>query len=99
MVDDRKISEMRNLGPAAEQDLNGVGIMVAADLVQLGAVQAFLQILNGRKHFGKSTQGCNAIYLYALYGAIHDLDWRAIPESKKAEFKHLTADMRATGQL
>ena len=48
---------------------------------------------------GRSAKCCNAAYLYALYGAIHDLDWRDLPEAKKAEFKALAAELRESGRF
>ena len=98
-IDERKISEMRNLGPACEQDLNAAGIYTAEELKTLGPEGAFLKMLDGRVRQGRSAKCCNAAYLYALYGAIHDIDWRDLPEKKKAEFKTLTADLRASGQF
>ena len=40
----------------------------------------------------------NACYLYALWGAIHDCDWRLVPDDKKEEFKKLTASLRGASQ-
>lgn len=97
--DNRKISEMRNLGPACERDLNAVGIHTAADVIRLGTVDTFMQMLVGRAKEGRAAEACNAAYLYAIYGAIHDLDWLAIPAEKKAEFKTLTAEIRASKQF
>ena len=95
--DDRRISEMRNLGPACEQDLNAAGITTAGELRALGAEEAFVKMLLARKDQGRSTKCCNASYLYALYGAIHDVDWRKVPEAQKIEFKKLTTEMRQSG--
>jgi len=97
--DNRRISEMRNLGPACEHDLNEAGIKTAQQLLDLGAVDAFVKMLTVRKAEGRSTKCCNAAYLYALYGAIHDIDWRELPDAKKTEFKQLTAEMRESGQF
>lgn len=95
--DNRRISEMRNLGPACEQDLNAAGIFTAQELIDMGVEAAFIKLLQGRVARGLSTHGCNAAYLYALYGAVHDCDWRAVPEAKKTEFKKWTAEIRAAG--
>lgn len=97
--DTRSISEMRNLGPACERDLEAAGITSAQQLKDLGAEQAFVQLLIARKKRGESTKCCNAAYLYALHGAIEDLDWREIPEEDKLRYKRLTAEMRASGQF
>ncbi len=97
--DDRQVSEMRNLGPACQRDLNAVDIHTAGQLIALGAEEAFIRLLIGRKKNGQSTKCCNAAYLYAIYGAIHDIDWRDIPDKKRNEFKALTAEMRESGQF
>jgi len=98
-IDDRRISHMRNLGPACERDLNAVGIHTAEDLKNLGTEAAFLEMLNGRVKHGRGAKCCNAAYLYAIYGAIHDIDWRKLPAAKKQHFKALAAEMRESGQL
>ena len=86
------IRELRNLGPACEQDLQAAGIHTAADLRRLGPEQAFIQMLMARKQAGRSAKRCNAAYLYALYGAIHEVDWRQIPDDKnKKAHTSLTA--------
>lgn len=95
--DERRISEMRNLGPNCERDLNAVGVFIAQDLIELGPETAFLKLLQGRSKRGSSVKCCNAAYLYSLYGAIHDIDWRAIPEKKKSQFKEMTAELRNSG--
>lgn len=92
--DTRRISEMRNLGPACERDLNAVGIFTAQDVLDIGIEGAFVKLLQGRVSRGLSTLGCNAAYLYALYGAVHDVDWRKIPGAKKVAFRKLSAELR-----
>ncbi len=92
--DTRSISEMRNLGPRCEQDLRAAGIVTAEDVKRLGAEETFFRMMVARVRSGQSTRGCTATYLYAIYGAIHDLDWRAIPEDRKTDFKALAAQIR-----
>ena len=93
-----KISEMRNLGPAVEKDLNAAGVFTIDQVCKLGVEKTFLKMLEGRMKVGRSAKCCNALYLYSIYGAIHDLDWREIPEKKKKEFKALTEKLRASGK-
>lgn len=97
--DSRRISELRNLGPACEQDLNAVGIFTADDIREYGVEGTFVSMLSGRIERGLSAKCCNAAYLYALYGAIHDIDWRALPENKKDEFKSFAAELRESGRF
>ena len=97
--DTRKISEMRNLGPACEKDLHGAGIYSAEDVIGLGAKETFIRMLIGRMQAGRSAKCCNAVYLYAIYGAIHDVDWRDVPEAIKTDFKMFTAELRSSGRF
>ena len=97
--DTRDISQMRNLGPVCQSDLNAAGIEMAQDLINLGAEQAFIKILNAKKLRGVSSKSCNATYLYALYGAIHDLDWRELPDHKREQFKAFAAELRESGRF
>ncbi len=90
---------MRNLGPACEKDLNAAGIFTADQLIALGPETAFLKMLEARREQGRSAKACNAAYLYALYGAVHNVDWREVPEKMKKEFKEFTAELRASGDF
>ncbi|NKB21653.1 MAG: hypothetical protein GKS01_14265 [Alphaproteobacteria bacterium] len=94
-----KISEMRNLGPTSEEDFKAAGIHDAAKIVKLGPKKAFNRMLEGRMKRGKSVKCCNALYLYAIYGAIHDVDWRQIPAKKQDEFKAYTKALRDSGKI
>lgn len=86
----QRMKTLRNIGPACAEQLVTVGITTPEKLRALGAEDAFLK--NIRKY---TNMNCvNANYLYALYGAIHDLDWRDIPRNKKEEFKQFTKSVR-----
>ena len=98
-ADNRRISEMRNLGPACERDFNAAGIFTAEEVKRLGVEETFMQMLIGRIKQGRAAKCCNAAYLYAIHGAIHDIDWRNVPEAKKAEYKALTAELRDSGRF
>jgi len=50
--------------------------------------------MQGRRKSKKGGKCFNAAYLYALYGAVHNLDWREVPEAKKNQFKKFTAQLR-----
>ena len=88
----------RNLGPAVEKDFAAAGIFSASQIKKLGDKKAFMKMLDGRLKLGRSAKCCNALYLYSIYGAIHNLDWRKIPEAKKREFKAFTEKLRKTGR-
>lgn len=87
------IIQLRNLGPVCEADFKAVEIETLGDLLDLGVEKAFELLMLGR--IARGEDACfNAAYLYAIYGAVHDRDWRDLPESKKDRFKRLTAKMR-----
>lgn len=91
---DLPVIKLRNIGPTCEKDLHSAGIRTAGDIRKLGAKEAFLRLMVAREKSGRGGTCYNAAYLYALYGAIHDLDWREIPEKKRNEFKAFTAELR-----
>jgi hypothetical protein len=93
-----KISEMRNLGLAFEKDINAGGVFSADQVIKLGPEKAFLKMLEGRLKTGRSAKCCNALYLYSLYGAIHDIDWRMVPTKQKEKYKALTEKLRESGK-
>ena len=96
---EKRISQMRNLRPVVERDLNAAGLYHASEVEMLGPEKTFLRMLEGRRANGRSAKCCNALYLYALYGAVHDIDWRDVPEDKKQAFKTLTAQLRKSGRF
>ncbi|MFK7734854.1 MAG: TfoX/Sxy family DNA transformation protein [Pirellulaceae bacterium] len=93
------ISEMRNLGPACERDLAAAGIHTATQLKELGPEEAFVRMLVGRRKTGRPTKCCNAAYLYAIHGAIHDCDWRELSEKQKRDYKAFTSELRSSRQF
>ncbi len=94
-----KISKMMNLGPAVENDFNAIGITHADQIIKLGPEKAFIKMLEGRLKLNRSAKCCNALYLYSLYGAIHNIHWTQIPEKKKKAFKACTEKLRKTGRF
>ena len=90
---------MMNLGPAVEKDFNAIGITHAEQIIKLGPEKAFIKMLEGRLKLNRSAKCCNALYLYSLYGAIHNIHWAQIPEKKKKEFKAYTEKLRKTGRF
>ncbi len=90
------IIKLRNLGPACERDLNAVGIFTLGDIKKHGVEKTFELMLRGRIARCEGGSCFNAAYLYALYGAVHDMDWRELPIATKTRFKKLTAQLRET---
>ncbi len=84
---DAPISSLRNLGSRTADLLDDVGIRTRADLERVGAVLAYRLI---RHRWGPGA--INRSGLWALWGALHDMDWRALPDKVKAELTAETAD-------
>ena len=93
-MDNRQIADLRNLGPACARDLHAVDIFTAEDIRKLGVEGTFSRVIENHLTNGHKGTLINATYLYALYGALHDCDWREIPQQKKTEFKRLAARLR-----
>jgi hypothetical protein len=76
---DNSILSMRNLGPVMAAQLADIGILTRADLQAVGAVEAFhrLRIFQGR-HINRTA-------LHAMFAALADCDWRALPSEIKAK--------------
>jgi len=84
-MDNRKISEMRNLGPVCEEVLSAAGIETE-QVIQLGIEEVFERMVAVRIARGERNI-IHAAFLYALYGAVEDVAWQDVPEAKKREFK------------
>lgn len=74
-----ELNSMANIGREMEKKLTSVGIDSAEKLIQTGAKQAFLKL--------KETypQVC-LVHLYALEGAIENVEFNALSENRKKEF-------------
>lgn len=75
-----KVAKMRNLGPASAIMLRDVGISDSNDLLAQDPVDVYILL----KLFGYSV---NMNMLWALYGAVNDMDWREIDEGTKTKLK------------
>nr|MBF0681944.1 TfoX/Sxy family protein [Pseudomonas sp.] len=73
---------LKNLGKTSAQWLHASGIHTAEDLQRLGAVKAYLAVKT--RGFGASR-----VLLYAIEGALRDIPWQALPETRKEELNRL----------
>ncbi len=81
---------LKNIGITFSKKLINAGIDTPQKLKKLGSKEAFLQIYKS----GGFCDKFNALYLYALEGAILNCDWKEIPKETKAEFKNFTKNLR-----
>ncbi len=84
---DVPVAQMRNLGPRTAHLLAPLGIHTRGELERAGVVMAYRMI---RHRWGP--RAINRSGLWALWGALHDVDWRALPDEVKAELTAETAD-------
>ncbi|MCA9246303.1 MAG: TfoX/Sxy family protein [Planctomycetales bacterium] len=72
-----RIADMRNLGPRSEEMLGRAGIHSPAEIRRLGAVLVYRRVAER-----ESRASLNL--LWALEGALRDIDWRDLTQSDKA---------------
>ena len=78
-----ELTFMMNIGKEMARKLTSVGIDSSEKLVESGAKQAFLQLK------GTYPQVC-LVHLYALEGAIHNIEYNSLSEDKKKELKEFS---------
>ncbi|MEU6412790.1 TfoX/Sxy family protein [Microbispora sp. NPDC046933] len=74
-----RLEDMRNLGPKSGEWLERVGIVDPGQLAELGAVEAYRRLRDA------GIPGLSLNALWAMEGAIEDVDWRLIPAGRKRE--------------
>jgi DNA transformation protein len=70
---------VKNIGPTIHHRLIEIGISTLEDLKKIGAAKAYLKIKS--LYPDKNLPVC--YYLYSLEGAILNLAWNDIPETRK----------------
>ncbi|MEM9364345.1 MAG: DUF3253 domain-containing protein [Planctomycetota bacterium] len=73
--------DLLNLGPACTDDLARVAIETLADLRRAGAVDAFDAIMAYKWHRGHRKHLFHSMYLYALWGALHNVNCMQLPQA------------------
>ena len=79
----RKLTELKNIGKKIAGRLNAVGIFSEDELYVIGAVEAHRMI---KKQYPNETIPV-CYYLYSFEGALCDKHWNDIGEDKKRELK------------
>lgn len=77
----RSILQMRNLGPRCAEWLAGIGIHDENDLRSVGAAAAYRELVN------RGIVRPHRMFLYALGGALLDLDCTQLPREIKRELE------------
>lgn len=77
------LTSMMNIGKEMTKKLTSVGIDSSEKLITLGAKEAFLKLKQ------VYPQMC-LVHLYALEGAIHNIEFNQLSEEKKKELKEFS---------
>ncbi len=78
-----ELTSMANIGKEMAKKLESVGIDSSEKLTSLGSKQAFLKLKE------IYPQVC-LVHLYALEGAIHNMEFNNLSEEKKKELKEFS---------
>ncbi|MEM1227567.1 MAG: DUF3253 domain-containing protein [Planctomycetota bacterium] len=83
-----------NLGPACVADLQRVSIETLAELRRQGALEAFIAIMFDKWHRGHRKNLFHSMYLYALWGALHDVNCMRLPEAIRKGLIHKANEVK-----
>ena len=81
------LSSMRNIGKEMEKKLKAVDIHTAQELIDLGSKEAFVRLK------ARAPKMC-LVHLYALEGAVSDMEYNHLPEDVKADLKELSDGLK-----
>ncbi|NOX92083.1 MAG: TfoX/Sxy family protein [Gammaproteobacteria bacterium] len=83
MTTNRKLTDLRNIGPRIAGRLNEAGIFFEEELRFYGAIETHKMIK--KNHPNETLPVC--YYLYSFEGALCDKHWGEIGEEKKKKLK------------
>ena len=84
------LTTMRNIGGEMARKLRAVGIGSREELLEAGAKEAFFRLKS------RWPQVC-LVHLYALEGAVRDVDFNALPQETKEDLKTFNDYLRNGG--
>ncbi len=84
---EKRISDLRNLGPVSERQLAEVGIGDVKTLRATGALDAFARL---KWCFPREI---TVVALYALDGALSDIPWTDLPAARKEALRRFAQDV------
>lgn len=83
------LADVRNIGATIAERLNSVGINTLGELRRIGPAEAYQRVrLNN-----PTTTLPVCYYLYSLYAALEDKDWRQLTASEKQKL-HVEAGIK-----
>ena len=78
-----ELISMMNIGKEMARKLDSVGIGSAEELIRSGAEQAFMKLKE------RYPNVC-LVHLYALEGAVRNVEFNGLPEDRKKELKEFS---------
>jgi len=78
-----ELTSLRNIGKELDKKLKAVGIMTAEELREIGSEEAFVRVKL------RDPQVC-LVHLYAIEGAISDMEYNQLPENVKSRLKEIS---------
>jgi hypothetical protein len=85
----KKISDLKNLGPATEKSFLQAGIKSAQTLRKIGWKKAMVKLV------ALNPKNRHSLFAYAIIGALKNQEWNAISESDKLEARSFCAKLKA----
>ena len=85
-----ELTSLRNIGKTLEAKLKSVGIMTTEELMTVGSEEAFVRL----KLRYPDTKGMSLVHLYAIEGAILDVEFNHLPEDVKQRLKDFCNNLR-----
>ncbi len=80
MKDTTPIKELKNFGPKSAFWLESVGVFTLSDLYKWNMYDLYFALHDEGYPVSRN-------FLYAIYGALNDCDWRAVPEKVKKDIQ------------
>ena len=82
-----ELTSMQNIGKELEKKLKSAGINTAEELTQAGSKEAFIRI---KAHYPNIC----LVHLYALQGAIDNLEYNRLPDETKHDLKDFCDNLK-----
>lgn len=84
----KKISDLKNFGPATEATFHKAGIKTVAQFIKLGWKKSFTKLVKS------NPKNRHSIFAYALIGALQNKEWHQISHAQKDEARQFTASLK-----
>lgn len=81
------LTSMKNIGKNIAEKLSTVGINTSEELIEAGSKRAFKRL---KEEYPKIC----SVYIYALEGAVTDMDYHKLPENTKKDLKTYSDSLR-----